>query len=182
MKKIIFLLLFIILLLFPQVSFAHVLETDNSVGAVIHIDPEDDPIVGQPSNIYFEFKDKENKFRTDNCDCKVEIQKNGNLVFTSELFGDSNNPTVLSSAISYIFPETGKFQINVIGKPKNEENFTPFSLRYDIDVTRSNPEPSIVNDVVLDKSENKPGMQYYVGIGFGVLVVSILLILLKRKR
>jgi len=56
---------------------AHVLKSDGSIGTVMYVDPDDDPIVGQVAQFYFEFKDRESKFDHQNCDCRVEVLKNG---------------------------------------------------------------------------------------------------------
>jgi hypothetical protein len=63
-KRVFWVLLLIVLLLdiqLPQAS-AHVLLSNNTVGGVLHIDPEDDPIAGQPAKFYIELKDKQNQF------------------------------------------------------------------------------------------------------------------------
>ena len=75
MRKIIFIfLLFLICTVNVQ---AHILKTDGSIGAVLHIDPDDDPIARQSSYFFFEFKDKQNIFKLENCDCKITIFEQG---------------------------------------------------------------------------------------------------------
>ncbi len=42
----------------PQTASAHVLISDDtkSIGAVLHVVPDDDPIAGQPSNLFFDIQ------------------------------------------------------------------------------------------------------------------------------
>jgi hypothetical protein len=45
--------------LFWQPTSAHVLITDDSgmVGAVLHVTPDDDPVAGEPSSLFYEIRD-----------------------------------------------------------------------------------------------------------------------------
>jgi hypothetical protein len=109
----------------PAVS-AHILETSGSIGGVIHIDPDDDPIVGLPSTLMFELKDKENKFELQQCDCSVKIFKNDELI---------HQELLSSNSLPFIFPEKNIYRIEVSGNPKNQE-FSPFHLSYSVRVSR----------------------------------------------
>ena len=59
-KKILFSLLLLLCctVLLPQKALAHVLISDDtkSIGAVLHVVPDDDPIAGQQSNLYFDIQ------------------------------------------------------------------------------------------------------------------------------
>jgi hypothetical protein len=180
MKKLTLLILLVIYSIFPQVSFAHVLKTDESIGAVIHIDPEDDPIVGQPSNIYFEFKDRQDKFRANECDCKFIVLKNGEQVFMEPLFGNDSEPTLTSSAVTYTFPEKNIYQIQLKGSPKDGISFATFTLHYDIRVEReiekSNNETSNVEKYSISAS-----WYLYLIIGLGILSVVTIVIWGRKK-
>lgn len=119
-------------LLVPAITSAHVLETNNTVGVVIHVDPDDDPIVGQPATFFLDFKDRENKFKLEQCDCKVSITKDSKEVF---------NLPLTTSSFSFIFPGKGAYQIKVIGKPPKEDEdlFKPFTINHDLQITREAP-------------------------------------------
>lgn len=41
----------------PQTASAHVLQTDGSIGAVLHVDPDDNPIIGEKATFFFDLKD-----------------------------------------------------------------------------------------------------------------------------
>lgn len=52
------LLTFLVLLILPARASAHVLISDTSrqVGAVLHITPDDDPVAGEPSGLFFDIQ------------------------------------------------------------------------------------------------------------------------------
>jgi hypothetical protein len=124
------------LALAPDAAFAHVLKSDGSIGAVMHVKPDDDPIVGQPAEFYFEFKDKLGKFKPELCDCNFLVLQGGRTVFERKLF-QSNTASGLDSALlSYTFPQKGVYHIRVAGQPVRSGSFQPFELEYNLRVSR----------------------------------------------
>jgi len=116
-------------------ALAHVLKSDGDIGAVVHIDPEDDPIVGQPATFFFDFKDRTNKFSLGACTCTASITNRGQEVFSAPLAGVGSG-SELSPFFQYTFPEKSLYTVVVSGKPNVEGAFQPFTLRYDIRVER----------------------------------------------
>jgi hypothetical protein len=106
---------------------AHILKTDGTIGAVIHVDPDDDPYVGVPSGLFFELKDTTGKFVQDECECMISI-RTGDILIDS--FPLSHGDT------TYTFANKGIYTITLAGKPKQPESFQSFSLTYDIRVAR----------------------------------------------
>src|SRR5438270_44822 len=92
------------LLIFPPSVSAHILQTDGDIGAVLHMDPEDDPIAGVQSAFFFEFKDRQNKFQPKKCNCIFEIEENGKNIYTQPLFQNDANPSLSSTSVFYTFP------------------------------------------------------------------------------
>ncbi len=115
---------------------AHVLQSDGDVGAVLHIDPDDDPIANSPATLIFELKDRTDKFQPSNCDCSVTVLSEGKNIFSQAVFQNNSEPTESSASILFTFPQKGVYQVVLAGKPKQENTFQPFSLTYDIRVSR----------------------------------------------
>ena len=148
---------------------AHVLKTDGSIGAILHIDPEDDPIASQQAGFFFEFKDKQNKFKLDNCTCTFSITEDGKQIFTNPLSQDN---------IFFTFPERNIYQVKVVGKPKIASSFQPFTLTYDVRVDRT--------------SANQPSSQtnnsanwftrYLPHLIFGIAAVGFLIVTTIKKK
>lgn len=118
---------------------AHALKTDGNIGAILHIDPDDDPIAGSQSGFLFEFKDKQNKFTPQNCDCTFSIIEDGKEIYVQPLFQNNQNPSLDSASVFFTFPERNVYQIKVAGKPTPSDAFQPFSLVWDVRVARAAP-------------------------------------------
>jgi len=136
LKKFIIFILIAILLGLPSKSFAHVLLTDQSIGAVMHINPDDDPIVGRLSSFFFDFKDKTGKFDPTQCDCKFQIIENNMLIYSQPLFSNNQTPGLSNTSAFYTFPKKDIYSIRITGKPLASNLFQPFTLKYDLRVSR----------------------------------------------
>src|SRR6185437_2925128 len=97
---------------------AHVTQTDGSISAIMHIEPDDDPIVGQPTDFFFEFLDQASKFKTADCNCTATISQNGKQLFSTQLFKTSDTSDFVTPLFSYSFPSKGVYDVQVSGSPK----------------------------------------------------------------
>ncbi len=111
-----------------QYAYAHVLESDGSVGAILHIDPGDDPIAGEKSGFYFDFKDKTDRFRVQDCDCRLVIERAGKVIH-DEPFSEPNGG-------DFVFPARDVYRVKAVGQPKVAGTFDAFDMGYDIRVER----------------------------------------------
>lgn len=125
-------------LVFPTVISAHILQTDGTIGAVLHINPDDDPIANQQAGFFFEFKDTANKFTPDNCDCTFVVLENGKQIYSQPLFQNNEKPSLTNASVFFTFPEKNVYQVQIIGKPNRPNVFQTFTLTYDIRVDRDN--------------------------------------------
>lgn len=154
-------------------SFAHVLETEGSIGAVMHIDPQDDPTAGVVSTIFLEFKDTEGHFSAENCECTVSILQAEKPIYSQSLSKDSLSPT-----FTYTFPKAGKYDMHVSGNPQNGAAFQPFTLHYDIQVGKAEAKPTTIieNASSTKQGENKFPLPYIIGgtiVIIGIAVFSL---------
>ncbi len=134
MKKLVFIA--VLFFISAQPVWAHVLKTDNSIGAVIHVSPEDDPIAREITDFFFEFKDKNKQFKPENCDCKGTILRSGKEIYSAPLFQNSSNPNLENASFSFTFPERDIYKVQVSGKPTISGEFESFVLEWDIRVER----------------------------------------------
>ncbi len=180
MKRIFsFVLAILFISIFASPVFAHVLKYDGSIGAVLHVNPEDDPIAGEISNFFFEFKDKNNKFLPENCDCKITILKEGQEVLSRNLFENNFSPSLDNISFSYTFPALGIYTLNIDGKSK-DGSFNDFSLKYDIRVARL----SESQDVVLTNQEDNWFLKHklHIFIPSAIFILTLVGYVLTRKR
>ncbi len=138
MKKLSIISSIFVLIFFVQTTpvSAHFLATDGNIGAILHVDPDDDPIAGSPSTIFFEFKDKTNAFNPQNCNCRLDILENGKVLYSQAVFQDNKDLSQLSAAATYTFPQRDVYQIVVSGNPRSGKSFPPFKLSYELRVDR----------------------------------------------
>ncbi len=180
MKKIVSIYLFFFIFLFLTQSVeAHILKTDENIGAVLHIDPDDDPIAHEQSSFFFEFKDKENKFKPENCDCTFSITEDKKEIYSQSLFQNNTNPSLASASIFYTFPEKNIYQVTIIGKPTSPNAFQPFTLLYDIRVDRESKS--------LSPDQNSTQRNWFIGHGLhfllgGVVFICVIIALRKKSK
>lgn len=110
---------------------AHVLKSDGSVGAVLHVSPDDDPVAGVSTEFFFELKDKDGKFIPEDCDCTATVLQDGKAIYTQSLFQDKGG-----ASFSYVLPQKGIYIVQINGKPNSQNAFQPFTLSWDIRVAR----------------------------------------------
>lgn len=132
MKKL-FISILVLLASLPLAAAAHTLKTDVSIGAVLHVDPADDPEVGKPATFFFEFKDKQNKFFVEKCECTATILKGTQEVYSTSLSGASG---LESPLFQYTFTERGIYTVRAHGAPKQAGDFESFTLSWDIRVDK----------------------------------------------
>lgn len=177
MRKILILLIAYNLLLITSArsAIAHVLKTDGKIGAVMHIAPNDNPEAGAESGFFFEFKDKENKFLPENCECVFLIKKAGQEIYSQPLYRGNSEPSLTNPSVFYTFPEKNIYKVVVAGKPKQPNAFQQFTLEYDIRVEKTAEEENIygVNQFI---------STHGVHIFAGVVGIVLFLVLMGRSR
>ena len=178
MKKVIILFLSVLFLIPSQKIQAHVLQTDRTIGAVLHISPDDDPKAGDQSGFFFEFKDKENKFRPENCTCTFSILSKGKEIFSQPLFLDNTNPTLNSASLFYTFKSPDIYQIRVVGKPNSPGAFNEFTLNYDIRVESASSKSTANTNSPNWFAQHLP---HIFGVGVGIIVLGGVIIKQKKK-
>lgn len=118
-------------LLVPGVASAHVLKVDGDIGAVLHINPDDNPTVGESTDYVMSFEDASGRFSLPKCDCMVSIVRNGQTLVTKPLANSGNE----ISENHYTFTKPGVYDMRFTGTPKQSGNFQPFTLDYEVRVT-----------------------------------------------
>jgi len=129
----------------PKV-LAHELKAEGTISALIHINPDEKPVAGQPSEILFLINDTEKRFKAEDCNCTASVIDNGETVFSSPLAtGKTSYRGIFAPAIPYTFPHKGTYTVKLTGEPKSMDGFKNFSISYDIKIERdisSPPAPS----------------------------------------
>lgn len=107
--------LFLLILLLPRQTSAHVLVMDatKTRGAVLHVNPDDDPIAGQPALLFFDMQGQDSGYislivRSEIYeDIQLTLQKSGSLASAEYTFPSQGVYdlifTVQSAGIAYEF-------------------------------------------------------------------------------
>lgn len=128
-----FFVLFCLIFLFPFAGSAHTLESDQTIGAVMHITPDDNPIVGQPATLVFTMSDKANLFNAQECVCTLIVKKGETELVTLDL----NSTSLDKLETTYTFPESGMYSLSLKGLYKYDVTFETFELEFDLNVDRT---------------------------------------------
>lgn len=170
LKKIIYTIMVALFLLSAPNAYAHILKTDGTIGAVMHINPDDDPIAAKPSDFFFEIKDTENKFSLSKCHCEGLVIKNDQIVYSTSLSSHNGEEDITSAGFTYTFPDKGIYTIMVNGMPLESISFKTFSLKYTVRVDREE-----VNNV--QTTDNDSSNSWLPIALVPITVVSLLLII-----
>lgn len=128
---------------------AHVLlrNEEETIGAVFHANPEDDPIAGQRSELYFDIQDKNSS---------VRIPYDGyDLFITNEAGEEVQVETGVSDSTiiaGYTFPSQGLYIMTLRSQPKYDE-IQKIVLTDSIRVTRGVVGAGTVPDETHDTAE-----------------------------
>lgn len=141
----------------PATASAHVLKVDGDIGAVLHINPDDNPTTGSPTDYIMSFSDDTGRFSLPKCNCSVSFIANGKTLATNPLVVSSNEV----SENHYTFPAPAVYDMRFTGTPKASGAFQPFTLDYEVRVT--------------DGQANTQPMPVTLWVGMGMAIGLILL-------
>jgi hypothetical protein len=121
-------------------SIAHRQQTmpAGQVGAMIHLDPNDSPHAGHPSQTWFMLTNPDgNVIPPSDCNCRVTVYDLQGTAIMSDLPLSSvsiHGQQAISTSIT--FPDPGSYTVVLSGQSQNN-SFEPFELRFA--VTAVNP-------------------------------------------
>ncbi len=118
---------------------AHKIEIQKDVGATIHIEPNDAPRAGESALTWFALTQKGGKIIPLNeCNCKLSVysQTSAEKPFQQpQLKAVSQERYQGIPGAEITFPVAGAYQLQLQGNPTNGANFSPFELKFDVNVT-----------------------------------------------
>ncbi|MDJ0676027.1 MAG: hypothetical protein QNJ36_11695 [Calothrix sp. MO_167.B42] len=121
-------------------GFAHKVKVEGDVGATLHIEPNDTPRAGEPSQTWFALTRKGGKIiPLAECNCQLSVYAEPHVAGETPLL----QPTLKAvTAERYRgipgtvinFPRPGAYQLQLSGKPSTGQGFRPFTLKFDVTV------------------------------------------------
>lgn len=142
-------------------AIAHQVVTTESVGATLHIEPNDTPRAGEASQVWFALtRQGGDIIPLTDCDCQLRVYSQPTTDAADPLLTPPLSP-VSAEGYSGIpgalvtFPEVGAYTLVLAGAPQRDQtdpSFSPFELSFDVTVatgssasqptTAAQPQPS----------------------------------------
>lgn len=166
MKRSILLLVLLLLLLVPRAAQAHVLLTDDtkSMGAILHINPDDDPVAGGTTSLFFEL---ENNLASGGVSSYLDIVNEAGTYASLRTTGNGK-----SLSAQYVFPAQGLYTIVLTISPHNTD--TSYTFHYAQAVNRGTASVSSTNS---QNSSAELGL-----IVSGSLLLVLFILAFNRRR
>jgi hypothetical protein len=129
---------------------AHQVQTSTTVGATLHLEPNDTPRAQEDTLIWIALTQRGGRvIPLDDCDCILRIYQGNTMLaqpylqpITAEGYQDIPSAT-------FVFPSVGTYTLVLEGRPQNEAEFEPFELVYNVTVAVAapiTPEPANTTD------------------------------------
>ena len=126
-------LLLSLLALSASSALAHELARDGNVAALMHTDPDDAPLIGKPTAVFFELNQRGGRaIALSGCTCSLNVyagsvRAGAKPVVQGKL--KQGKGEILSSVT---FPAAGAYTMVLQGKPKTGAAFDPFKLSWTV--------------------------------------------------
>ncbi|MEC4880120.1 MAG: hypothetical protein SAL70_02055 [Scytonema sp. PMC 1070.18] len=134
-------------------ALAHKVTTAANVGAVLHLEPNDNPRAGEPTKTWFALTRKGGKvIPLTECDCKLSVYAQPYSPGEPPLLEPPLQPVTAERyqgipGTEIKFPRPGAYQLQLSGKPKQKNSFQPFELKYDVTVVAGKSAPENTQSV-----------------------------------
>ena len=153
------------LLLSPGIAKAHDLEVNHGYTAVLHLDPDDDPLAGQPSVLNFFMGKAGASFNQNDYKVSIDISSAGKRLQHSNVaprvFGDASD-----GVVNYTFPRIAVYKVDLYGVLK-ADNSPQFHMSYTVRVADAvkgySPPASVTDPAVLGLIGSSAAVLIFVG-------------------
>lgn len=163
----------------PHPIFAHQVQIAADVGATLHIEPNDNPRAGQPTQTWFALTRKGGQaIPLTQCDCQLLVYAQPHPPGEPALIEPNLEPV---SAERYqgipgaeiTFPKPGLYQLHLSGKPATGVSFKPFEFKFEVVVAAG----TTSNITVGQDGNNVAAQDMNIRSGFTIIVVGAAVIL-----
>ncbi|MDB9526821.1 hypothetical protein PN498_12545 [Oscillatoria sp. CS-180] len=115
---------------------AHEVQIQDDVGATLHIEPNDIPLAGTPTDVWFALtKAGGTLIPLADCECRLTLYDSDQTVVESpDLTPVSAEGLTNIPGAKVTFPDVGAYELVLSGAPQGTTEFSPFELRYEVTV------------------------------------------------
>lgn len=119
---------------------AHKVQISADVGATLHIEPNDNPRAGEPTQAWFALTRKGGQtIPLAQCNCQLTVYAEPHTPGEPALLEPSLQPVAAERfqgipGAEINFPKPGLYQLQLNGKPAQGASFKPFELKFEVTV------------------------------------------------
>jgi hypothetical protein len=143
-KYLVLIILGITLITNLSTASAHKIEISADIGGILHIEPDDNPRAGEPSQAWFALTRKGGKaLQLTECNCQLAVYAEPHTPGEPALLEPPLQPLAVEKyqgipSAKINFPRPGAYQLELTGKPATGESFQPFVLKFAVTVASGN--------------------------------------------
>ncbi|BAY83169.1 hypothetical protein NIES267_26560 [Calothrix parasitica NIES-267] len=144
---------------------AHKIEIAEDVGATLHIEPNDTPRAGETALTWFALTRKGGKIiPLKECDCQLAVYSEPRETAATPLAKPNLEPVSAERyqgipGANITFPKPGAYQLELSGKPADDDSFKPFELKFDITVAAGTKKAATNQQEAIEKIEKKESQE-----------------------
>ncbi|MDF5739129.1 MULTISPECIES: hypothetical protein [unclassified Nostoc] len=119
---------------------AHQVEVAADVGATLHIEPNDNPSAGEPSQAWFALTRRGGKvIPLSQCNCRLAVYAKPYAAGEPPLLEPALEPVAAERyqgvpGAEVVFPKPGIYELQLNGKPVSGARFKPFKFKFEVTV------------------------------------------------
>lgn len=119
---------------------AHQVQTSDTVGGTLHLEPNDTPRAQADTLIWLALTRRGGRvIPLEDCDCTLRIYQGDAMLAQPYLQPTSAEGYQDIPSATFTFPAVGTYTLVFEGRPVNEAEFDPFELAYDVTVAAAAP-------------------------------------------
>lgn len=185
-KHLLFLSCFVIPITNLSPASAHKVEIASDVGGTLHIEPNDNPRAGEPTQAWFALTRKGGKvIPLAQCNCRLAVYAEPYAAGEPPLLEPQLEPVAAERyqgipGAEVVFPKPGIYELQLNGKPVSGARFKPFEFKFEVTVAGGSTQNTqnlrdVNGDLVEGESQKLPLWAIALPIlGFiGILVVVL---------
>ncbi|MEM9007000.1 MAG: hypothetical protein AAGE59_26165 [Cyanobacteria bacterium P01_F01_bin.86] len=136
-------------------GWAHQIKVQEDVGATLHIEPDDIPKAGAPTDLWFALTQAGGTvIPLAACDCSLTIYDSSNqAIATPALVPVSAEGYADIPGSNVTFPDVGAYELLLMGSPTDGTQFRAFELRFEVTVAARAAGSSTSDELPLPSEE-----------------------------
>jgi hypothetical protein len=126
-------------------AWGHQVEVADDVGATLHVEPNDIPQAGIPTDLWFALTAAGGAIiPLEDCDCTLTVyDQSGAIAVTPTLTPTTAEGYADIPGATLTFPTVGAYELVLAGQPSAErQSFSPFELRFEVTVAGTAAAPA----------------------------------------